>query len=155
MRESVPTQKLAPGAVLSLQALEDLHGQPVQVPDPALRIHLQLRRFAGCPVCNLHLQSFARRHAELTRAGIREVVAFHSSAEVLRAHAGGFPFAVIADPAKRLYAALGAEAAPRALLDPRAWWPILRAVLHGLLSLLRKGGCGALAARGPTSLGPG
>ncbi|WP_259464520.1 hypothetical protein [Streptomyces sp. TLI_171] len=25
-------------------------------------LHLQFRRFAGCPVCNLHLRSFAVRH---------------------------------------------------------------------------------------------
>ncbi|HET9450387.1 MAG TPA: peroxiredoxin-like family protein [Aggregicoccus sp.] len=140
MRERAPTRKLSPGALLPRQLLEYIHGAPVPAPDAGARIHLQLRRFAGCPVCNLHLQSFARRHAELTQAGVREVVVFHSTAEELRVHAGGLPFAVVADPDKRLYAALGAESAPRALLDPRAWWPILRAVLHGLASLLRKGG---------------
>jgi peroxiredoxin len=140
MSERARTLKLAPGAALSRRELEDIHGRPVQLPDAALRTHLQLRRFAGCPVCNLHLQSFARRHGELVRAGIREVVVFHSPAEELRVHADGLPFAVIADPAKQLYAALGAESALRALLDPRAWWAILRAVLHALVSLLRHGG---------------
>ena len=32
-------------------------GQLVTVPDPAGDcVHLQLRRFAGCPICNLHLR---------------------------------------------------------------------------------------------------
>jgi hypothetical protein len=29
-----------------------------------------LRRFAGCPICNLHLREIARRHDELVAAGI-------------------------------------------------------------------------------------
>jgi hypothetical protein len=40
-------------------------------------------------------------------------------------------FAVVADPDKRLYAEFGVESAPRALLDPRAWGPVLWAVLRG------------------------
>ena len=55
----------------------------VQIPDPTRLVHLQLRRFAGCPICNLHLRSFARRHDELVRAGTVEVAVFHSSAEDL------------------------------------------------------------------------
>ena len=87
-------------------------------------VHLQLRRFAGCPICHLHLRSFVRRHAEIAAAGIREVVVFHSPAEELAPHASGFPFPLVADPEKRLYAELGVESSPRALLDPRAWLPI-------------------------------
>ena len=50
-------------------------GQLVTVPDPAGdHVHLQLRRFAGCPICNLHLRSIVARHDEIRSAGIREVV---------------------------------------------------------------------------------
>jgi len=33
-----------------------------RIPEPDGLVHLQFRRFAGCPVCNLHLRSFASRH---------------------------------------------------------------------------------------------
>jgi hypothetical protein len=44
----------------------------------------------------------------------------------------GLPFAVVADPGKKLYAEFGVEASPRALLNPRAWFPILRGVLRSI-----------------------
>jgi len=112
-------------------------GEPVAVPDPNLLVHLQFRRFAGCPVCNLHLRSIVQRYAEITSAGVREVVVFHSSAAELREHVAGLPFAVVPDPQKRLYREFGVESAKRALLSPRAWLPILRAVARSSWALLR------------------
>jgi peroxiredoxin len=121
----------------ALRCLASVTGELVEVPDPRRVVHLQLRRFAGCPVCNLHLRSFVRRHDELEAAGIREVVVFHSSTDELRAHVSELPFAVIADPDKRLYAELGVSSARRALLDPRAWGPILLAVARSLVAVVR------------------
>ena len=112
--------------------LTSVTGQPVALPDPEHVVHLQFRRFAGCPVCNLHLQSVVRRHAEILDAGVREVVIFHSPADELRPHVADLPFPVIADPEKRLYAEFGVESAPRALLDPRVWPAIVRAVLRAV-----------------------
>ncbi|MFD7260587.1 peroxiredoxin-like family protein [Streptomyces sp. NPDC059874] len=116
-----------------------LDGAPVAVPDSesGRLVHLQFRRFAGCPVCHLHLRSVVRRHAEIEAAGIREVVVFHSSAEELRAHVADFPFAVVADPDKRLYVDFGVESSYRSLLSPRAWWPVLRALAHTTAEMLR------------------
>lgn len=147
MLEGERTPKVDPGAVLSGRELVAISGERVRVPDAGRLVHLQLRRFAGCPVCNLHLHSVVRRHGELVTAGIREVVVFHSPAEELRLHAGHLPFAVVADPDKRLYAELGVESSPRALLDPRAWGPILRALLYGLVDLAR--GRGRAPSRNP------
>ncbi len=101
-------------------------GQTIQVPDPERLVHLQFRRFAGCPICNLHLAAFVRRHDEITAAGIREVVFFHSPEDELREHTAGLPFATIADPTKQFYREFGVESTPRALLDPRAWGAIIR-----------------------------
>jgi peroxiredoxin len=101
-------------------------GEKIQVPDPQRLVHLQFRRFAGCPICNLHLASFARRHEEISAAGVREVVFFHSPADKLREHIAGLPFATIADPTKRFYREFGVESSPRALLDPRAWSSTVR-----------------------------
>jgi len=44
-----------------------------------------------------------RRHDEITAAGVREVVVFHSPAVELREHVTGLPFAVVPDPSKGLY----------------------------------------------------
>lgn len=137
MSPSTPRRPLGPGSRLGPRDLTPVFGPPLPVPDPARLVHLQFRRFAGCPVCNLHLRSFARRHAEIEAAGIREVVVFHSPAEELRAHTADLPFAVVADPDKRLYVEFGVESAPRALLDPRVWGPILRAVLRSTWTILR------------------
>ncbi|WP_074310761.1 peroxiredoxin-like family protein [Singulisphaera sp. GP187] len=114
-----------------------ISGGTVQIPDDQ-RVHLQFRRFAGCPVCDLHLRSVARRHSELVAAGIREVVVFHSTAEELSAHASDLPFDVIADPDKRLYVEFGVESGTRALLDPRAWLPILRGIYRSFMAVVRK-----------------
>lgn len=55
----------------------------------------------------------------------------------LRPHAEDLPFAVIADPGKRLYAEFGVESARRALLDPRAWPAIVKGVLASLRGIIR------------------
>lgn len=133
-----PIRRVAPGDLVERRDLVTINGDGISVPDRDRVTHLQLRRFAGCPVCNLHLQSIVRRHDEITAAGVREVVVFHSTAEELRPHAEHLPFAVVADPAKRLYAEFGVESSRRALLDPRAWLPIARAVARSLWGVLRR-----------------
>jgi peroxiredoxin len=96
-------------------------GQLVTVPDPAGdHVHLQLRRFAGCPICNLHLRSIVARHDEIRSAGIREVVVFHSTAAELAKHEAELPFPLIADPERALYRRLGVQRRPGSLLSPRA-----------------------------------
>lgn len=116
---------------------ESVSGGAVRVPDPERLVHLQFRRFAGCPVCNLHLRSIVARHDEITAHGITEVVVFHSSAADLRPHVADLPFAVVGDPEKRLYVEFGVESAPRSLLDPRAWGAIVRGLVRDLGPVLR------------------
>ncbi|MGW0610623.1 peroxiredoxin-like family protein [Streptomyces sp. NPDC002788] len=132
-----PARPIRPGSTVTERHLVAVSGDLVAVPDPERLVHLQFRRFAGCPVCHLHLRSVVRRHAEIETAGIREVVVFHSPAEELRRHTADLPFAVVADPDKRLYVEFGVESAPRALLSPRAWGPVVRAVLRGGWEVLR------------------
>jgi predicted RNA-binding Zn ribbon-like protein len=120
--------------------LVTVSGDPVDIPDAQHLVHLQLRRFAGCPVCNLHLRSIVRRHREIADVGIREVVVFHSPADELRVHTADLPFAVIADPSKALYAELGAESSPKAMLDPRSWRPILRGLARSAWAIARRRG---------------
>jgi peroxiredoxin len=133
------SERLEAGDIIERRALVAVSGETVILPDPERLVHLQFRRFAGCPICHLHLRSFARRHDEIEAAGIREVVLFHSTAEDLLEHTADLPFAVVGDPDRRLYAELGVESSPRALLDPRAWLPIVRAVLHSVWGIVRDG----------------
>ncbi|HEX6685369.1 MAG TPA: peroxiredoxin-like family protein [Candidatus Limnocylindrales bacterium] len=124
------------GDTVPALTLETIHATTVDIPGESLT-HLQFRRFAGCPVCNLHLRSFVRRRSEIEAAGIHEVIFFHSTAGQLREHADDLPLAVVADPGKRFYAMFGAEAGRRALSNPRAWGGILAAVAVSLVDVLR------------------
>ena len=119
------TTPARPNQVTDLELLA-VSGERIPVPDPNRLVHLQFRRFAGCPICNLHLRSVARRHDEIAAAGIREVVFFHSPADELREHTAHLPFAAIADPDKRYYREFGVESGRRAVLDPRAWGAVIR-----------------------------
>ncbi|MGH3556682.1 MAG: peroxiredoxin-like family protein [Mycobacterium sp.] len=112
---------LSSGATVPARRLEAINGQPVEVPAAAGRTHLQFRRFAGCPICHLHLRSFADRYQELADAGISEVVFFHSPAKELRGYQSLLPFNVIADPDKVQYREFGVEKGLRALTHPQAW----------------------------------
>lgn len=128
--------RLTAGSTVPARHLTSVTGPAVPVPDPDHVVHLQFRRFAGCPVCNLHLHSFARQHDALLAAGVREVVVFHAPDAELRPQVAGLPFTVIADPGKKLYAEFGVESGRRALLDPRAWPAIVRGVLASLWGIV-------------------
>jgi len=121
--------KLEIGDLVERRELVTIHGNPVQIPDAERLVHLQFRRYAGCPVCNLHMRSIAQRHGDIRADGIREVVVFHSSAKTMLDFQGQLPFEVIADPGKRLYAEFGVEKmSPLAALNPRSWMAAARAL---------------------------
>lgn len=112
-----------------LQA-KNIHGIEVSIPGSEPWTHLQFRRFAGCPVCNTHLQSFNARHQEIVEAGIREVVVFHSSDAELLPYQGRFPFDVIGDPKKALYRKYGVESSISAFFSLKAWAASLKGILR-------------------------
>lgn len=131
--------RIEPGSLVPEQRMVSTKGSVIDLTQFDDRfIHLQFRRFAGCPVCNLHLQSFVHQYEKLKKAGVREVVVFHSPAEDLLIHEGHLPFDLIADPSRRLYALFGVESSPRSLLNPKAWLPIVRGIFHSLKAVLRK-----------------
>lgn len=115
-------RQLNPGAFLNNHDLVTIHGEALHVPDSERSIHLQFRRYAGCPVCNMHLRSIVERHDEILAAGIREVVVFHSTAKNMRDFQGELPFAAIADPDRVLYRKFGVQKmSPTAALSRRSW----------------------------------
>ncbi|HLU56625.1 MAG TPA: peroxiredoxin-like family protein [Pseudonocardia sp.] len=122
-------------AAVPARTLVTVRGDQVPIPAPDRLVHLQFRRFAGCPVCNLHLRSIVQRRAEIEAAGVREVVLFHSSAEALRPYVADLPLDVVADPERTLYREFGVEYGLRSLLDPRGWPTIVRAIAHELRAI--------------------
>jgi peroxiredoxin len=104
------------GEKVNARTLSTIAGAEVRVPASDRTVHLQFRRFAGCPICNLHVREVARRNAEIEDAGVTEVVVFHSSADRLRRYQADLPFAVVADPERKLYNEFGVGWSLRSVL---------------------------------------
>ena len=131
--------RLEVGQVAPAFSMPSLEHGSIEMP-PRTLTHLQFRRFAGCPICSLHLRSFARRHDELEAAGVCEVAVFHSTAEALRRYHADLPFAIVPDPEKRLYALYGLEKGLAALLHPRAMWAGMKGMFSAPNNPLDAGG---------------
>jgi peroxiredoxin len=144
---------LAPGDVVAPRDLTTIRSEPIRLPVLVGLTHLQFRRFAGCPICNVHLRSVARRHDEIVAAGITEVAVFHSAAKDMLPHQGDLPFAVVADPGRELYAEFGVESSPRAVLHPRTWAAPLRAQTWSAMAAGVRAGGSPLPPRGESILG--
>jgi peroxiredoxin len=105
------------GDKVNARTLTTIEGRGVALPAADGLVHLQFRRFAGCPICSLHMHEVARRHDEITKAGVTEVVIFHSSADRLRRYQADLPFAVVADPDRTLYDEFGVHNSIRGMLN--------------------------------------
>jgi peroxiredoxin len=116
------------GDKVKARKLTTIGGADVALPAVDGLVHLQFRRFAGCPICSLHMHEVASRHNEITNAGVAEVVVFHSSADRLRRFVTDLPFAVVADPHRELYQEFGVHNSIRGVLDRN----VARAVARGL-----------------------
>lgn len=130
--------KYSRGMYMKELLLDTIHGDKIEVPDSQRFIHLQFRRFAGCPICNLHLQNFARRQEEIRNHNIREIIVFHSSKENLLKYAADFPFDIIADPGKSLYSEYGVETSMKAIFNINALASIIRGVANSIQQTVRK-----------------
>lgn len=118
------------GEIIPAFDVETLAHGRLQVPGPGL-IHLQFRRFAGCPVCNLRVRRFALRYTELSRAAVLAVSFFYSPREAMLEYQKDLPHPVVADPTRRFFDAFGVERSSWALADPRAWGTATLGMLSG------------------------
>jgi peroxiredoxin len=140
------TSRLIPGSKIAPFTVETLSHGAVKIPGPTYT-HLQFRRFAGCPVCNLHVRSFAKAQQQLADAGIRTVAFFHSSAESMLPFQGDLPFAVVPDPERRWYTQFGVERSALAALHPAAMWAAMKGATSVKSNPLRgEGGSSGLPA---------
>lgn len=49
------------GGRVPVASVTSLQGEEIQLQQPQQFIHIQFRRFAGCPICDIHLQQFVKR----------------------------------------------------------------------------------------------
>jgi peroxiredoxin len=131
--------KLKPGDVFPATTLESVTGEPIAVPDPNRLVHLQLRRFVDCPICNTHIGALRKRAREIEAAGIKEVIVFHSSPKSIRSYQKDVPFALVGDPRKALYREFGVEAS-LAFLTRKSLGAAMRGVAHGHFGVRLAGG---------------
>ncbi|MBI3561726.1 MAG: hypothetical protein HY080_08430 [Gammaproteobacteria bacterium] len=69
-------KRITVGDVIEQRVLETLQSGPVEIPHPVQLTHLQFRRFAGCPLCNLH------RSLDVSEAGGKTII--HQTSSALR-----------------------------------------------------------------------
>jgi len=131
--------KFKPGDIFPATTLESVTGEPIELPDPNRLVHLQLRRFVDCPICNTHIGELRKRAREIEAAGIKEVIVFHSSPRSIRSYQKDVPFALVGDPKKALYREFGVEAS-LAFLSPTSLGAAMRGVAHGHFGLRLAGG---------------
>ena len=127
--------------------LTTVRGETLNLPDPSVRfIHVQFRRWSGCPICNLHIASLRRNADRINRAGIREVLFFHSKPEEILEFQKDLPFDMIGDPGKVYYKRFGVESSLKFFLSFKTLWAALRGLLSGNFNLKMGGGPHGLPA---------
>ncbi|MEO1525993.1 MAG: peroxiredoxin-like family protein [Planctomycetota bacterium] len=117
------------GDTINNVSLETISGASLAIPPTEGVVHLQFRRYSGCPICNLHLRSFVQRHGELVSRAVTEVVVFASNTETMLKHHAEVPFAMVADPEKTLYQTFGVEQSATAILHPIAFFSAMKGTM--------------------------
>lgn len=130
--------RVNPGSQFPTLTLSDIYSRLVTIPTEGKWTHLQFRRFAGCPLCNLHLQSFIANALELESANIQEVVVFHSTQDQLKKESTENHLYFIADPEKHLYKRFGVETSAMSVMHPAAWIPAMKGVVTKGMRLPQK-----------------
>lgn len=118
-----------------VEALEAVDGRQIALSSPQRPVHVQLRRFAGCPVCNLHLRSFVLRAAEIEAAGVQVVAVFRSPPQALQPYQTELPFPLVADPEGGLHERVGIGSSAAAMAQPK----VIRAALLGAFTTPARG----------------
>jgi peroxiredoxin len=121
--------------------LETVLGESLVIPDPGYRYsHVQFRRFVGCPICNTHIGSLRKNADRIKKAGIQEVIFFHSRPEDIAEFQRGLPFELIGDPDKRYYKEFGVEQSVGYFLNLKAVWAAVKGMARGRFSLRMQNG---------------
>jgi peroxiredoxin len=133
------SMKFKAGDFVPPTTLESVTGEPIKLPDPNRVVHLQLRRFVDCPICNTHIAALRGRARDIDAAGIKEVIVFHSSATSVRSYQKDLPFLLVGDPKKALYKQFSVQSSIR-FLSLKSLGAAVRGVAHGHFGLRLAGG---------------
>ncbi len=121
--------KIKAGDFIVQHKLETISASRIEIPAAQQVTHIQFRRFASCPICNLHIDTFIKRHLDLVETGVQEVVVFHSTQDEMLKYGSDVPFAMIADPGKNLYKSFGVESSILSIINPVAWAPAVTGLI--------------------------
>ena len=130
-------KKFKPGEKIDRINLTDIYNKPVPIPDSSQIIHLQFRRFSGCPICNIHMGQLMSRKDEILKHGIKEVIIFYSTDTAIKKNLGDIPFTLISDPKKILYQQFGVERSVISVLNPLAWPAAMKGFFKNITHALR------------------
>jgi len=131
--------KFKPGDTVPATTLVSVTGESIKFPDPNRVVHLQLRRFVDCPICNTHIAEMRGRAREIEAAGIKEVIVFHSSAKSIRSYQKDVSFVLVGDPKKALYKEFGVESS-LGFISRKSLGAAMRGIAHGHFGLRLSGG---------------
>lgn len=128
---SSPDARLTPGKRIEPFTVETLSHGTLRLPDSGV-VHLQFRRYAGCPICNYHLRAFRARHGDLVGGGVKVVAFFSSTAEEMQPFQGDLPFACVPDPERAWYQRFGVvDRSLLAVAHPSAAFTATKAIVTG------------------------
>ncbi len=118
----------APAAVL-----EALDGSRLDCSRPGGPVVVSFTRYAGCPVCQLHVARIAAAMPEFRARSCGVWMVFQSTPARLQAAMAEWQpgFAAVADPTARLYDAFGAAASLAGYVHPRSLLALGRATVAG------------------------
>lgn len=114
-------------------ALVALDGTRLDCRQPRSPVVVSFTRYAGCPVCQLHVGRIAAAMPEFRARSCGVWMVFQSTPERLRAAMDRWQpgFAAVADPAAGLYDAFGAAASLAGYVHPRSLLALVRATAAG------------------------
>lgn len=96
------------------------------------KVYLLFMRFAGCPVCNLHVHSLLKHADAFKEKNIEVVLVYESSISTMRTYLDdtAYPFTFVADPQNALYDRYGIE---------KSWGKFLASLFKGLIAKVGAG----------------
>ena len=107
------TSMLQIGQKLPLESIKTIMNKDIALAHGSGLIHIQMRRFSGCPLCNVHLVLLAERMTEIAAKGIIEVVVFRTSDVIIKENQGSVEWAkdlnFFGDEEGKLYKLFGIE----------------------------------------------
>jgi peroxiredoxin Q/BCP len=125
--------KLRVGDRAPAVVLETLDGSRLDCSKPKGPVVVSFARYAGCPVCQVHVGRIAAAMPEFRARSCGVWMVFQSSPERLRAAIAEWKpgFGAVADPPARLYEAFGVATSVAGYLHPRSMVALVRATVAG------------------------